>query len=451
MSEHCGYLFVNYMEIKNRQTGVKMSRNEIFESYAENAFDVASKEDSIIWKREWYCANFKKFFPKYKTASMLDIGPGLGELLMTEKEWGYTNCRAVDISPSVVQYCKKKGLHCEKTDDTSAWLREHRKSFDLITVLDVFEHIPQEMAIDFLKACKEALSENGILILQVPNVQSAESYLHRYNDITHVFGYSQHTLEQLISVVKFETVKFYPFEEYPGNDLDTKIIRRLRSIYWKSLRTNRKITHNLNPEILTPELFVVMANVKCELPDHAIEDHFSDRSISLKDMTAYLELMGIESEAFEEICKIKNLEQSIHVQNDCSIKKWNEFKDKFDELDSCLEKCEDRLKEHCGQLSDMNSMLESQKREWKKYTDRLKEYYTRLGILEESLEELNGTLVRFVDQKMERVDQHNVWTRDRLDYLEMKVKNMDLLLMNIRYPFRALKKKLWKKRRDKNI
>ena len=390
-----------------------MSRDEIFESYAENAFDLVTKENSIVWKKEWYDANFKKFFPEKRTARILDIGPGLGELLLTERDWGYTNCFAVDISPSVVQYCKKRGLNCDKTDNTSAWLREHRESFELITVLDVFEHIPQEMSIDFLKACKDALSKNGILILQVPNIQSAESYLHRYNDITHVFGYSQHTLEQLISIVGFETVGFYPFEEYPGNDLDSKMIRRLRSIYWKSLRMNRKITHNLDPEILTPELFVVMANEKCELPDHVLEEEFEDGKVTLKDIGMYFESMGINSEAFEQICKINDLERLISTQNRNSIEKLDEY----------------------------NEMLQVLKNDMKQYDRRLKEQGCNY---EEHLDEQNGRLVQFVDHHVERLNQYNLWTRERLDYLEMKVEKMDRLLMNIRYPFRTLFKKIKK-------
>lgn len=441
-----------------------MSRNEIFETYAENAFDSGTKENSIIWKREWYDANFKKFFPKKKAARMLDIGPGLGELLLTERDWGYTNCFAVDISPSVVQYCKKQGFNCEETDDTLAWLKEHRESFDLITVLDVFEHIPQEIAIDFLRACKEALSKNGILILQVPNVQSAESFLHRYNDITHVFGYSQHTLEQLISIVGFETVRFYPFEEYPGNDPDTKMLRRLRSIYWKYLRMHRKITHNLNPEILTPELFAVMAKVRYQCPEHVMKDEFSDRNVSLKDIEKYLEIVGIKSEAFAEICKINDLERSIHIQNDTSNQTWNKCNSRLEELGKSIELCESKLKklngrwkEHeskfqelCSKLAEMNHILEQQRKEWEKCAGRLEENCARVQMLEGRLEEQNVRLLQLIDQHMERIGQHNVWTRERLDYLEMKVEKMDRLLMNMRYPFQALKKRLWKKEKEDN-
>lgn len=69
-------------------------------------------------------------------------------------------------------------------------MKDYLEQFDIITVLDVLEHIPQNDGVEFLKGCKSALKEDGVLIIQVANIQSAESFLHRYNDLTHVFGYS---------------------------------------------------------------------------------------------------------------------------------------------------------------------------------------------------------------------------------------------------------------------
>lgn len=371
--------------------------NEIFEKYAENAFDTDTKEHSLSWKKKWYDANFKKFFPRELTARLLDVGPGLGELLITEREWGYQNCYAIDISSSVIHHCKKKGLQCEIVEDTASWLRSHEESFDMITVLDVFEHIPLEHTLDFLRACKKALSENGILILQVPNIQSPEGYLHRYNDITHVFGYSQHTLDQLFTTVGFETVKFYPFEEYPGDDPDTKMKRRLRSIYWRGVRANRVVTHNLDAEILTPELFAVVAKRKCELPQHQIEDAFADRVIGLKDMNDYLKQLGAGAELFEKINHIDELEMLLQNQKNNYLEKWKELEE-------------------------------------------------RLEVLYVKLDEQEERLVQFVDRHLEKLNEHNVQAQGRLDYIEMKLEKMDRLLMNMRKPLRTFLRKI---RRDK--
>lgn len=346
-----------------------MIETEIFETYAENAFDINQKENILRWKREYANANYKKFFPADKEAKILDIGPGLGEMLLIEKEWGYQDVYAIDISPSVIRFCQNNGLECEQVADTSEWLKKHPDTYDVITLLDVFEHVPMDGAIEFLKACKGALREDGVFILQVPNIQSPDAFLHRYNDVTHVFGYSQHTLEQMFSIVGFETVHFYPFEEYPGTDKDTKITRRLRSIYWKVVKINREITHNLQPEIVTPEIFAVLSKSKIDLTEHKLDDELDDDLITITDMRNYCDKLGMRAEL------LQNFEQM--ETNYELIKK---------DIDS------------------IKTDFENEILNW-----------------ESRLDEQNGRLVTFVDAKEHRLDDHNEWTRKRLDLLERQV------------------------------
>ena len=410
--------------------------HEIFESYADNAFDENTKENSLTWKREWYNANFRKFFPKDFSAKLLDIGPGLGELLITEREWGYVNGRAIDISPSVADYCKNRGLECECVADSAEWLKEHKNCYEVITLLDVFEHIPQSESVEFLKACKGALSDTGILILQVPNIQSAESFLHRYNDLTHVFGYSQHTLEQLISMAGFETVRLYPFEEYPGDDADRKMIRRLRSIYWKALCAGRQITHNLNPEILTPELFAVLSRNKCELPDNELKGEFDDNRITFKDVKDYFDKLGVNVDAFDEICSINDLRNSFLRKSD-ELDYWitSELENRrrlFEELKEMINDKSREYNEIRNILEDTNSVREEREMELRALVSDSGQRWNAM------LDEQNGRLVKFIDERIERLDEHNGWTRNRLDELESGVEKLNTFVMKLRHPWRFI-------------
>lgn len=383
--------------------------NQVFEHYAENAFDKKTQQNSIQWKREWYDYNFKKFFPENKEAYLLDIGPGLGELLITEKEWGYSNGMAIDISPSIVQYCTERGLKCVQVEDSSAWLNKELGKYDLITAFDVLEHIPIDQAPVFLHACKNALKDTGRLIIQVPNIQSPESFLHRYNDLTHVFGYSQHTLEQLISLVGFDTASFFPFEEYPGDSDERKMLRRLRSIYWHCAKANRDLSHNLNPEILTPEIFVVLCKSHCELPDHEIEGEFENHYITAADVKTYLDRAGVQSELYELLLQNKKeIEKlSFSIQSELCEELLRDSKE-IDKLSSCIEELRKRniwLEEQIHKEREQRAQLE-------------KEIQTLSKMLFDALDEQNDRLVVFVDKQIARLDQHNASIRSRLDGLE---------------------------------
>lgn len=173
-------------------------------------------------------------------------------MLTCFKMWGYDNCIGIDISKSCVDFVKSLGLNCELVEDTQEWLRKHPNTFDLITLLDVLEHIPRENVISFLKDIYNALKPGGILIIQVPNLGAPDSNLHMYNDITHYVGYTEHSLQQVLITAGFKKIHFQPFEEIVDKNLKAVLHKFIRYIYWKMVRFVRKVNCNLNPSILTP-------------------------------------------------------------------------------------------------------------------------------------------------------------------------------------------------------
>lgn len=222
---------------------------EIFDSYVENSF---GEEKQAVFKFKQFEYNYKKYFPKDKDAQVLDIGIGRGEMLTCFKEWGYKNYLGIDISPSTVRFCKSIGLNCELVKDSSKFLQENQNKYDLITLIDVLEHIPREHTVSFLKDLRSALKRGGVLIIQVPNLQAPDGQLHMYNDITHMVGFIEHSLQQVLITAGFKEFHFQGFEEFVDNRFKTKVKKILRSILWKKTRFERLINGNLNPKILNP-------------------------------------------------------------------------------------------------------------------------------------------------------------------------------------------------------
>jgi len=228
---------------------------EIFDSYIKNSF---GEENQAVFKFKQFEINYKKYFPANKDAKVLDIGIGRGEMLSCYENWGYKNYLGVDISPSTVTFCKSIGLNCELVQDSSQYLKDNQNTFELITLIDVLEHIPREHVVSFLKDVKNALKDGGVFIIQVPNLQAPDGQLHMYNDVTHMMGYIEHSLQQVLITAGFTKFHFQGFEELISASWKVPIQKVLRSIYWKIVRFNRKINGNINPEILNPVFSVIV-------------------------------------------------------------------------------------------------------------------------------------------------------------------------------------------------
>lgn len=228
---------------------------EIFDTYIDNAF---GKAEQAQFKFKQFEINYRRFFPASAEALCLDIGIGRGEMLSCMSRWGFKSSQGVDISPSTVKFCQSIGLNCELTSDTTEWLNQHPASFDLITLLDVLEHVPKEHTISFCKALKTSLRPGGTLIVQVPNLQAPDGQLHHFNDFTHVNGFIEHSLEQVLLTAGFENAIFHSFEEFYENTPKVFLKKFLRTLYLKWVRFTRAINGNINPNILSPVLFAVV-------------------------------------------------------------------------------------------------------------------------------------------------------------------------------------------------
>ncbi|CAG0933549.1 hypothetical protein RHDC3_02613 [Rhodocyclaceae bacterium] len=230
---------------------------EFFDDYVQTVF---GENAQAAFKFRQFERNYRRFFPARTDAPLLDIGIGRGEMLSSMKNWGYADYRGIDISPSTIAFCSSLGLPCERVEDTAAWLREHPGSFDMITLLDVLEHVPKAGTIPFLTALRGALAPGGTLIVQVPNMQAPDSQLHRYNDFTHEAGFTENSLRQVLLTAGFSAVSLHGFEDSVAQTLREKVRLMLRPLYWRLVRLTRKLNGNLSPAILHPVFYAVAAS-----------------------------------------------------------------------------------------------------------------------------------------------------------------------------------------------
>lgn len=199
--------------------------------------------------------NYIRFFPKDKGVDILDIGPGKGEMLSCLSGLGYTNLKAVDISASVVNFVKELGFNAYLANDLPSFLKGQK--YSLITMCDVVEHIPKNQAVEIMSAVRKALTEDGVLIVQVPNMQSITANLFLFDDFTHEAGYTERSLLQLLQLSGFSTIECRGFD-FLDNGLKSKIQSMLQKCLWFFVRIARKINGTMPHRLLHPVFFAVV-------------------------------------------------------------------------------------------------------------------------------------------------------------------------------------------------
>lgn len=165
---------------------------------------------------------------KNKDISILEIGCGYGNNIKAFISNGYSNIRGVDISEEQVAYAKDVlDLDNVLLIDAQSFFEKNENKFDLICFIDVLEHLTTEDSILILKLARDALSEQGQLLLQVPNALAPLSP-YRYGDITHQRAYTPDSIKQSLMLAGFENMSVFELPNYVHGMLGW-----MRKLTWK--------------------------------------------------------------------------------------------------------------------------------------------------------------------------------------------------------------------------
>lgn len=175
---------------------------------------------------------------KIKFTSVLDAGCGTGILLsQIYQRYPHIQPTGSEYSPDGLGFAKKRlpkaefqvlDLSKEKLD----------RKFDLITCIDVLEHIPDDRA-----ALRNLLAmTSGYLILSVPLGPLFKAEVERMG---HVHGYSRQELETKIREAGFEIVKTIQWG-FPFYNIHRRIANRMSAeTSTGSFSTRKKLISNL--------------------------------------------------------------------------------------------------------------------------------------------------------------------------------------------------------------
>ncbi len=141
---------------------------------------------------------------------LLDFGCGTGDFLNSAKKNGWT-VFGIEPNKQARQIANDKTNHSVFDSEQLSKLKD--KSFDVITLWHVLEHLPKLE--DHLSVFKRLLKPNGILIIAVPNFKSYDAKVYKnywaaFDVPRHLWHFSRTSINKLVSFHNMEVIKTKP-------------------------------------------------------------------------------------------------------------------------------------------------------------------------------------------------------------------------------------------------
>jgi 2-polyprenyl-3-methyl-5-hydroxy-6-metoxy-1,4-benzoquinol methylase len=193
----CGFLFAHDDEVSELEN--------LYEQLVDCEYE-ATQESRALQMR-WLVARARHERPAAQT--LLDVGAGTG-LLMTEARRLGIDATGIEPSRSLVQ-CGRQVQGDRLMQGTLPHEALKRRRFDLITLVDVIEHVADPVSL--LTHCREALTENGLLVVVTPDVSSIAARLLRghwwHFRLAHVGYFNSRTLRLAASRARLTHVRHF--------------------------------------------------------------------------------------------------------------------------------------------------------------------------------------------------------------------------------------------------
>lgn len=137
-----------------------------------------------------------------KGAAILDIGTGSGELLHVGNRLGF-EMQGIEVDQTYAQFGRQSyGVKIINQSLNRAPLAS--QSFDVATLYHVLEHFADPAGA--LRKVANALKPEGIILIEVPNVESIDTGFRQKWHAGHLFHFNCHTLPALANACGLEVV-----------------------------------------------------------------------------------------------------------------------------------------------------------------------------------------------------------------------------------------------------
>ena len=203
--QNCGLVFLS-------------ARDHISEGFYEDSQMHAGELNIDAWQGDTEVDDrrrFEAFKAVITNKRVLDFGCGNGGFLKKARSISSV-CKGVELEQALEGHFKQQGLEVYTSMEQ---LHESGEQFDVITLFHVLEHLPDP--IKCLNGLKNNLSENGQIIVEVPNADDALLSLYQSGPFSHftywschLYLFNNHSLNKLANVAGFKVKYIKQVQRY---------------------------------------------------------------------------------------------------------------------------------------------------------------------------------------------------------------------------------------------
>ena len=194
-----------------------------------------------------------------KEARILDYGCGFGQLIVALRKAGFSNVEGADINPIAIKSLHEQQVIAHNLLMDKDFHNKNSEKFDIIIMSHVLEHIPKYEIVGILNSVRSLLTNEGSLIVMVPNAQSNTGCYWAYEDFTHHLLFTAGSLHYVLKSANFSEVSFLDVDGLAESSGLKKIFKKfLLSLYILNHNFWNKVTssylHKPSPKIFSYEI-----------------------------------------------------------------------------------------------------------------------------------------------------------------------------------------------------
>lgn len=205
-------------------------------------------------------ANYVRWLPASREATILDVGCGRGRVLAFLAGKGYTHLEGFDADADAVAAAQQRvQAPIALASDWTEYLSARRAAFDLIVLKDVLYYVPVDAVTSHLERVRDALRPGGRVLIEVFNGAAYTGPFVAFKDDGIRWIPTEHTIRRALERAGFTAVTLLPHR--PPLVSWKRIVFNIVAAAWRvvlrSIYFVERGFDDANPRILTTKIVAV--------------------------------------------------------------------------------------------------------------------------------------------------------------------------------------------------